>query len=281
VSIWETGNLDGAVQEDRLGDYLANQIQRSFFAYVQTPDESAFYTPYNPVLGWYAGVPFLIGLVVCLRRWRDPRWSILGLWVILTAILGGVLLVDPPQYPRFISVSPALALLVALGIVTVGYFLNDQFSARRFLTARDQVLKWGIPLGLALLLALADQRTYIFDYLPKKLFYGERTVQMNEVATILDTLDGQYNIWFLSSRDLDMGHTSILPYLSPENRGAEYDGESIEPGENYAFLIAPQRADEIPVVLDKMTGGELREYFNERTGKTLVYVYRVKWVTGS
>jgi hypothetical protein len=281
VGIWQTGDLDAANEQNRLTAYLTNQIQRSFFAYVQTLDESAFYTPYNPVLGWYAGVPFLIGLVVCLRRWRDPRWSILGVWVILTSILGGVLLVDPPQYPRFISVSPALSLLVALGIIVVGQVLNDLVPALHSINSRPQLVKWAIPLGLALLLAVADQRTYIFDYLPKKLIYGERTAQMNEVATILDTLDGQYNVLFLSSQALDMGHTSILPYLSPENRGVEYHNQPIEPGQNYAFFIAPQRANEIPDILSKMTGGELREYFDERTGEPLVYVYRAKWVTES
>jgi 4-amino-4-deoxy-L-arabinose transferase-like glycosyltransferase len=286
VSIWETGNVTAAAEKGRLKEYWFTQIHRSFMVYVQVPDESGFYSAYNPVLGWYAGIPFVVGLGIIVRRWRDPCCTVLAAWVVATAILGGMLLVDPPHFPRYISVTPGLAVIVALGVVWFGVTVADILAGvRRWLPRLDgdleRRLRWGIPLLLVMVLALADQRTYIVDYLPQKLVYGEPTVQLNEVVSILDTLEGQYTVWYFSSLYLDMSGSDLLPYLTPENDGEEYRGEIakwyevIDPGPT-AFVIVPGRYDEVIGELRMvLPGGELREYTNPRTSKPLVYLYLV------
>jgi len=288
VSIWSTGNLEVAARQDHLKEYLIDQIQRSFLAYVHFHDESDVYGRYNPALGWYAEVPFLVGLVVVLRRWRDPRFLILALWAAGTAVLGGALLVDPPHYPRYINVTPGLALLVALGLVAVGIVLLDLVESVRGLLSR--VIRTGsltatqkrlLPVALGLLLAVADERSYVADYLPKtpKLLYGETTVELNEIADILDSFNGMYKVVRFSSLDLDMNGTDLLRYRTPGNVGIEYESsisrwdEVLSPGQ-HAFVIAPGRFDEVAEqLLNEFPDGVLREYINVRTQQPLVYIY--------
>jgi 4-amino-4-deoxy-L-arabinose transferase-like glycosyltransferase len=287
VSIWSTGDLEMAAGENRLGEYWTDQLQRSFLAYVHFQDESDVYGRYNPVLGWYAGVPFIVGLVVVLRRWRDPRYLVLGLWTAGTAFLGGTLLIDPPHYPRYINVTPCLAVIVALGVIAGGIILLDladslfsllsRLVAAKSLTAPS---KW-LPVILGLLLALANERSYALDYLPKtpELLYGETTIELNEVADILDSFHGQYKVARFSSLRLDMNGTDLLRYRTPKNVGIEYDrslsrwDEVLSPG-RYAFVIAPERLSEVAhQLLYEFPGGQLREYINKRTQSALVYIY--------
>ncbi|HEX3051429.1 MAG TPA: glycosyltransferase family 39 protein [Aggregatilineaceae bacterium] len=269
VSIWATGNVAAAAHAKRLPEYWQNQFYRSFMAYVQISDRSGFYSNYGSALGWFAGVPFLAGLAWSVRRFRDPRYVILGLWVGATAILGGVLLVDPPHYPRYISVTPGLAVLVGLGFA---------WFAERL--SRRHALKLGVVLVLAL--AVADQITYITDYLPRKLVYGEPTLQLNEIADILETFDGHYQVYYFSDLELDMGGNDILRYRVPDAKGMEFEwpvNESrpfLPTHGPHAFLIAPLRFQNVIIdLINTYPGGEVKSYDNPRSSLPLVYIYFV------
>jgi hypothetical protein len=288
VSIWATGNVEAASQRDELRQYWTNQIQHSYLAYVQAMDESDVYGRYNPVMGWFAGVPLIVGLTLTIQRWRDPRFIILGIWIIGTATLGGLLLVDPPHYPRYISATPALAVLVGLGLVGMGMIITDVVAVlpATFQRLRASLMEhnraWYMPVILALALSAGDQMTYIIDYAPRDLLYGETTKQLNDVVDILKMFDGHYTVWFFSSLRLDFVGPDLIRYLTPENNGLEYQGD-IDKLEDelpthgpHAFVVAPERFDEIvPRLLFKLPGGELREYTNERMHEPLVYVYFV------
>jgi 4-amino-4-deoxy-L-arabinose transferase-like glycosyltransferase len=301
VSIWETGSVEAAQKEDRLGEFLVDQIEHGLLAYFHFHDESDVYGRYNPVLGWYGGVPCLIGLIVVLRRWRDPRFILPALWATGTALLGGAMLIDPPHYPRYINPDPALALLVALGVgaasVTAIELLRTilrQFSryiSLRPLAERSQSLiyaAWLLPILIGLGLSLANARSFIFSYLPateeRQLLYGEATIQLNEIAGILDTFGEHYQVRHFSSMGLDMNGTDLLRYLAPENAGLEFGGEPkgwskmVTPG-LHAFVIAPDRYGDVgEQLVSYFPGGDMVEYSNSRTGQTLIFVYFVNIV---
>lgn len=282
VSVWSTGAVKAAVEGDYFVEFWENQFQRSFLAYVYYHDESDVYGRYNPALGWYAGVPFMIGLVVVARRWRDPCSLLPAAWVAGTAFLGGTMLIDPPHYPRYISATPALALIVGLGVVGMWMIGRDVAGSIRVWRPMA-VPRWQrlIPVGLAAALALADARSYIVDYLPKTpdLLYGETTVRLNEVADILNSFDQQYEVRYFSSLRLDLIGTDLLRYLAPENDGQPFVGdlsrwyEVLKPGE-YAFVISPGRFEEVAgSLLFYLPGGQLREYLTERSDEPLLYIY--------
>ncbi len=290
VSIWKTGELERADERGELVSFLVGQVKHGFLAYVHYGDESDVYGRYNPVLGWYAGVPFLIGLVVALRRWRDPRLTIPAVWAIGTSLSGGALLIDPPHYPRYIDPTPALALLVALGTTQIALILGElggslaRLSRRLTLPARAVRYRPLLPVALAFVLMLANGRSFIFDYLPatesRRLLYGENTIELNQIVDVLKSFHGQYRVRRFSSLDLDMNGTDLLRYLTPENAGIEMPSDDPGmwrqelPSGYYAFVIAPGRyADVGEELVRRFPYGQMRVYDNERTSKPLIYVY--------
>lgn len=282
VGVWQTAAASQAAAQGRAQAFWTNQARRGLMAYVQVPDESDVYGRYGALLGWFAGVPFLAGGAVALRRWRSPDHLILVIWAAGTATLGGVLLIDPPHYPRYISATPALAVLVGFGLAALGEALARALGLGDALHPRAVTqLRRTLPVLLAGMLAIANLAVYVVDYLPRPLLYGERTAQLNEVAAILAALDGEYQVHTFSSQDLDMHGTDIIRYLTPENAGVEYTGAmdalpgSLEHGA-HAFVIAPARLEEASPIAQWLPGGQLRQYINPRTGRPLVYLYLVE-----
>lgn len=288
VGIWQTGDLRRAAKRGELRDYLIYQLQHSLLAYVQFEDESDVYGRYGPLLGWYTGVPFLVGLAVLVRRWREPRSGLLIGWVTGTALIGGAMLVDPPHFTRYVNALPAAATIAAVGLVWASDRVLDSVTRWKMVLSGDdrpQGIAWRftLPVTMSLVLAGANQLVFSYGYLPKthELLYGEPTRQLNEVVTILDSFEGRYAVWRFSSLELDMNATSLLRYLTPQNAGQEYEGdladwrEILRPGPT-AFVMAPARLQEtLPRLAILFPGGELQEYLNPRNGSPLVYVYLV------
>ena len=103
VGVWQTETAKHAMSEGRAREFWGQQLHQGLMAYVQKPDESDVYGRYGALLGWFAGVPFLVGIAATLRCWRSADALILPLWALAVATLGGVMLIDPPHYPRYIS----------------------------------------------------------------------------------------------------------------------------------------------------------------------------------
>jgi hypothetical protein len=88
--------------------------------------QGVYYAPGVPMLISVSAVLFVAGLVLCLMRIRDPRYSLL-LLVGAGAILLGGLSIQAPNSQRLLYVAPALALMVVLPLEAV-----REWSARRW-----------------------------------------------------------------------------------------------------------------------------------------------------
>lgn len=109
-----TGNLNTL----RLPTDLNANALRSILAWVGQPDISPFWLSSAPLLPLLALVTGGVGLVMCMRRLRDPRYAVLVLTLILTTIFGGVIWIASPLYVRYMTALPAIALIVALPFET-------------------------------------------------------------------------------------------------------------------------------------------------------------------
>lgn len=95
------------------------QVARSLEALQMRGDTSLHYNSPRPLLDPVISVAFLLGLVVLLRRWRDPTSVLLFAWLLLNLIFGSVLVVDPPWAPRLVTLVPAASIIGGLGLVRV------------------------------------------------------------------------------------------------------------------------------------------------------------------
>lgn len=70
------------------------------------------------VFDLFMAVPFLLGVWVCLRQWRQPPFGLTLLWTVV--MLGPTMLAeDTPHFLRAVGVLPAVLLLPALGLQAI------------------------------------------------------------------------------------------------------------------------------------------------------------------
>jgi hypothetical protein len=125
--------------------YGWQQLWRSVGAFTAVPDVTGFYDPGVPLLIGLAAPLFLIGLLWALLNKR----FLPVLWVLLTVLLGGFLLADPPGSTHYVVVIPAVCWLVAMPLEWLASIKHER-------------------LALALLTAVVavDLYFYFFIYVP-------------------------------------------------------------------------------------------------------------------
>ncbi|HVO44667.1 MAG TPA: hypothetical protein VMT34_18700, partial [Aggregatilineales bacterium] len=192
-----------------------------------------------------------------LRNLR-PTWWLL-VWVLLTTILGGVVLANPPLYYRYLVAFPALAIFVALGTL---YLAEIWVWLRQRIRLGEQArLIWQLSVILMLALGVYHLKRYFVDYRLASPYFDEGfpTDHVSEMPaynltviaqSVLPRLRG-YKIWYFSyGATLNLSNSPVLRYLAPDEIGTEYtrnldtlaDEFRYEPWKQ-AFLIAPDYAN--------------------------------------
>lgn len=96
----------------------------------------------RPVLDWIVGIPFAVGLLFALTRWRQPQSRFAFLWFGIM-LLPTVLSRDAPDTQRAIGAAPAIFLFAAWGLYGIIEFTTMRVrvsSIRLFLPATALVL---------------------------------------------------------------------------------------------------------------------------------------------
>jgi 4-amino-4-deoxy-L-arabinose transferase-like glycosyltransferase len=99
-----------------LGTILPRQLAAVPLLVGSLPDQSFQYGPSYPLFDALAAALVMIGFFYALLHLKRPLCLLLVLWVVSTVILGGVLTIDMPWWPRLLVMVPALCLLGALAL---------------------------------------------------------------------------------------------------------------------------------------------------------------------
>ncbi len=119
----------------------------------------------RPVFDWAMALPFLIGLIDCLKQWRKPAAMTLLLWTVVM-LLPTILAEDTPHFLRAVGLLPAILIFPAIGLSKIWEWQpvpihkNLSFSRRR---ESKLVQKW-IPQSVVILLAVISLGLTIRDY---------------------------------------------------------------------------------------------------------------------
>jgi len=247
---------------------ILEQLSAGFRGFAHTPLR-VWYEPGTPLLRPYAAIAFFMGLISLAVKPKDDRFLLLGIWV----IAGGLSISfseSAPAAQRFVSVVPAVAILVGVGIAQ--FFLQ-----MGKIWPRLSRLLMLASLLAALAISLDEMRFYFFNYAPTSQFGGDHTLIAQDLADLLQKRGSEWKVLFFGRPE--MGYQSImsLPYLAPHIQGADFSSASDLPpdlrmiGDHLILVFLNQHENDLRFVLSKYPGGILREVHRRYPAEGVVY----------
>jgi len=117
TGIFQTGFVERekvARNTDTLG-ILTDQLRLTLFGFAYINDTTETWGSATPLIPTLFSLALFLGLLLSLRRWREPSTAMLHGWFWSVIILGGALTTNPPTSNRLISALPVVALFIAIG----------------------------------------------------------------------------------------------------------------------------------------------------------------------
>lgn len=275
TGLFQSGRFDVLRESMSPGEVLFMQFKWSWLALIHTHDNSGFYGGVAPVMGRYAGVPLLIGIAWLAGRLprRAEAWLPL-LWIAATVLAGGMLLVGPPHYPRYVLLMPAAALIVALGL--------EAAAGAVAAAVKQPPLRWA-AVGMAAALMLAETLFYFTVYIPSPRSYAHTANnQMGYTVARLLEIEAQQTpdltVYYLTAPRLWFDHSTLVDYFAPGINDTDLmPGDRLPNGAplgpNTLFILTPERADDLGWLRGYVPDGIVRTYESPE-GEVLFLTFR-------
>ena len=239
---------------------LAEQFLRAAGAFHVFPDRTVWYGADRPLLGFGAGLFALLGMAWAAIRWHDRRYFLVLIWFWSVIIIGGMLTESPPSSQRLVIATPAVALLVAFGLVQ-----TVRLAGR--LTPGGRGWERGALALLILLLAVGNVRYYFAEYTPARRYGGANGETATMIGRYLQGLTAGERVYLLGAPRL-YWNFGTMRFLAPQVQGQDVaeplqgPPDFVDRGRGVVFIVLPHRRDELTWVQQALPGGELREFYD-------------------
>lgn len=269
---------------------LGQQVADAFLAFNASLDTSSAYNPGIPLLRTVPALLFVVGLAVSVARVRQLAHALLLIWLSVTLLFAGALLVDAPDSHRLLIAAPAAIMLVAIGLTwlwqqllgALGPHFRDQ--AGNPMTTLRQLA--GVLL-LAALIAGGDLLFYFGEYRASTRFGDRNTEVAHEMGRYLQSLPGSWTVYFHGPPSMYITFPTI-PFLAGERFQAQHNlfdvstesGDPVQaaapaPGTDLVFIFLPERSHELNQMVDRYPDGSVLT-FDGAFASPLFYAYEVR-----
>ncbi|HEY7127255.1 MAG TPA: glycosyltransferase family 39 protein [Ktedonobacterales bacterium] len=189
------------------------------------PDQSLQYGPQYPLFDAMVAALGTIGFFYALLHLRRPLHLLLVVWVTSTVIVGGVLTIDQPWWPRLFVMVPALCLLAALALEKLLLLVQRAWRGLEWSLVpavpgrRFRALALGTVLALVVIGYSAGQsaRWYFVDYSRQIANEGWRA-QYTYLGRYLAEVPAGTQVVLLSDNNV-LWNYYTLQFLAPQVRG--------------------------------------------------------------
>jgi Dolichyl-phosphate-mannose-protein mannosyltransferase len=268
------------------------QVERYATLFNIGGDRSGQYGNSLSLLDYYTAVFFVLGLAYALPRWREPRFMLLLLWLVLTVFFGGVLTIESPFTPRIIGVMPVPFMLAAVALEQVYVRMraglstptSSELEARsgtRLLTALRGLSRWA-PAGVLVVLLTASIYWNYWAYFDRYIHSIDGWAQREPATAIAKyaaQMQSDQTLYVLSQPDLFVWHGTIR-FLAPSVRGLDLmDPSNDLPIHDAAtrrasFVMLPNHLEWLALLRSLYPRGEYKQ-FSRPSGELWYTIYEV------
>ena len=276
VSVFHSGWLASEVQHSGRSalQILGDAFLRSSLAFNYFTDQSFWYRPSIPFLDSASAVLFVMGLVAAMRyAFRNVSCLLLVAWFWLAVIFGGMLTILPPASERLVIITPALAVLVALGLTQLVEFAKTTMAAWFGPISRF------IPFMATIVLMLANIGYYFLNYAPTHV-YGNPTAEvLTRLSRELDTFQNDGKVYFWGAPTVFYESATVPRFLRPEVKGIDVsphwagDLSFVDTQQRAWFVFLPEHLAELESVQASYPGGTAIPVHSVADGRLLYVLY--------
>ncbi len=275
VSIFASGWLarEQVITGRSAASLLLQQAWRSISAFNYTLDPTFWYRADIPLLDFVSSVLFIVGMIWSIVHWRWPSSALLLIWFWSALLTGWMITENPPSSQRLVIVTPALALLVAVGLNALAKL------SRRLLGARRLVIR-GLVGGGLLAIVVLNLGYYFWIYTPKRV-YGNPTAEMTTRLARQLEREGDDKVVYLHGPPFVYWDFGTLRFMARGVSGMNVppvgQGEPPEPdlSRGALFVFHPARLGELANVRDRYPDGVEDRVYSSADGGLLYAVYEV------
>jgi 4-amino-4-deoxy-L-arabinose transferase-like glycosyltransferase len=273
--LFQTGQLDlehAATGSSRLVLFVEHLV-RAAAAFFFSLDRGFFYTDTAPMLLVVSGALFVIGVELAFFQVRQPRYLSLLIWLGVVVFASGGLVRSPPGYHRYLVAAPAVCLLVGRTAVVLVRWLTRSLALPR-------VMRYGLLVSLAVILAFSGVRYYFAVYAPSENFSDQNTEIADRAAQLMVAAGPSYRTYFLGVPMMRLGGFNSVRFLAPQA-----DWEDVVGGmpkswmedlshHGVFFIALPDRLTTLVQIRDVCPVGEY-DLTVGRRDEVLFYTYRL------
>jgi 4-amino-4-deoxy-L-arabinose transferase-like glycosyltransferase len=276
VSIFASGWLrrEQEITGRSASSLLLQQFWKSVSAFHYTLDPTFWYRAEIPLLDSVSGVLMVLGLIWCTARCSWPSNGLLLLWFWSALITGWVITENPPSSQRMVIVTPALAMLVALGLDRLLWFGRHVFDSRRALRH--------VVVGFLLVAIVGLNLGYYFLYYTPSRVYGNPTAEITtRLARYLSRQDDDYVV-YLHGPPFVYWDFGTLRFMARGIAGVDVpplgDGPApeLDLSRGARFVFHPARVDELKIVRTRYPGGAENHVHSDAGGELLYATYEIE-----
>ncbi len=271
VSILAPGYLDreAAYWKTTKLHIIGEQIRKALTGFHFTPDPTFWYRPERPLLDAVSAVLMVFGVAYGIMAWRRREYWLVVTWLFLAVTFGWVLTENPPSSMRMLVSTPAVAILVAIG-------LEQLVRLGRRLWGK---ITWvALPL-VAGIIAVLNLNFYFRDYTPTTEYGYVSSQVATPLARYLQQRGGNYQIYLVSSGEV-LSDNGVLRYMLYGVPGMDIleplsgPPAFVDPSRDAVFVFLPSRRGELQWVRQAYPQGRVRE-FAALDGRPLFTLYDV------
>ena len=211
---------------------------------------------------------FLLGLLFLFKNIKKKKCHLLLLWIIFVFIFNSAILKDLNFTHRLLSATPALMIILAIGIIAFANFFKKKFL-----------------INLTVVLAVSF---FIFSNL--QLYFGKsiwkKAIDTNtKVATTagyyISSFSGERKFYFLNSSRMGWQSIPTWQYLAPHHQVENLSEEKFEKiplsrkwqKEKTTFIILPERRKDLTLLRKHFPNGLFEKHYYDH--ELLFYSYKL------